>query len=165
MSIQAATDDNREQPSNEAHEKRMEAERLLKEARKCLFDDPDTAIDHLEVISSAWVPFPQPLIGPPHLSISFPHKQAAMKLHESIGLSDHPSSAPLYAAYGCALVESARANSDVFGAKAAPAAVAALGPSSKPSSAAGASIKGPQQKKQKVDNNKEEHKEQQKGEE
>ena len=41
------------QPSDqEANNKRLEADRLLKVARKCLFDDPDTAIDHLEASDS-----------------------------------------------------------------------------------------------------------------
>ena len=77
-----------------------------------------------------------------------------MKIHDSLGLGDHPSTAPLYAAYGSALVESARANTDVFGAKAAPVAVTALGPTHASTSAGAgkaSSSSQHQQKRQKTE--------------
>ncbi|KAG1668115.1 hypothetical protein FOA52_003902 [Chlamydomonas sp. UWO 241] len=60
------------------------------EGKKVYLDDPDCAVEQL---------------------------QAAMKIYDALGLANDPCAAPLFMAYGLALVETARASSDVFGQK------------------------------------------------
>lgn len=69
---------------------KAEADRLLAEGKRVYLDDPDCAVEHLG---------------------------RAMRIYESLGLSNDPVAAPLFLAYGLALVETARSSSDVFGEK------------------------------------------------
>jgi hypothetical protein len=77
-------------PSSGRDADKAEADRLLTEGKKVYLDDPDCAVEQL---------------------------QAAMKIYDTLGLANDPCAAPLFLAYGLALVETARASSDVFGQK------------------------------------------------